>query len=35
MQMAPELLDFSEESAAALGMYGVKKEPTRPLRAAS
>ena len=31
MQMAaPELLDFSKESAATLEMYGVNKEPTRP-----
>jgi uncharacterized protein (DUF1501 family) len=31
MQMsAPELLDFSKESAATLEMYGVDKEPTRP-----
>ena len=27
---APELLDFSKESAATLEMYGVDKEPTRP-----
>jgi hypothetical protein len=31
MQMnAPQLLDFSKESAATLEMYGVNKEPTRP-----
>src|SRR6185312_16055718 len=31
MQMAaPELLDFSKESAATLEMYGVNKDPTRP-----
>jgi len=31
MQMAaPELLDFSKESAATLEMYGVNREPTRP-----
>lgn len=31
MQMAaPGLLDFSDESAATLDMYGVNKEPTRP-----
>jgi hypothetical protein len=31
MQMAaPELLDFSKESASTLEMYGVNKEPTRP-----
>jgi len=31
MQMAaPELLDFSKETAATLEMYGVNKEPTRP-----
>ncbi|MDP9170060.1 MAG: DUF1501 domain-containing protein [Acidobacteriota bacterium] len=31
MQMAaPELLDFSKESAATLEMYGVNKEPTKP-----
>jgi hypothetical protein len=27
---APDLLDFSKESAATLDMYGVHKEPTRP-----
>src|SRR6266403_396252 len=27
---APELLDFSKESAGTLEMYGVNKEPTRP-----
>ncbi len=31
MQMAaPELLDFSKESATTLEMYGVNKDPTRP-----
>src|SRR5262249_35445596 len=31
MQMAaPELLDFSKESAATLEMYGVNTEPTHP-----
>jgi uncharacterized protein (DUF1501 family) len=31
MQMAaPDLLDFSKESASTLEMYGVNKEPTRP-----
>jgi uncharacterized protein (DUF1501 family) len=31
MQMAaPELLDFTKESAATLEMYGVNQEPTRP-----
>ncbi|MGH9663264.1 MAG: DUF1501 domain-containing protein [Bryobacteraceae bacterium] len=31
MQMAaPELLDFSKESASTLEMYGVNKEPTKP-----
>jgi uncharacterized protein (DUF1501 family) len=27
---APELLDFSKETAATLGMYGVNQEPTHP-----
>ncbi len=27
---APDLIDFSKESAATLEMYGVNKEPTRP-----
>ena len=33
MQMAaPELLDFSKESPETLEMYGVNKEPTKPVR---